>query len=258
VWNERFPIKAPAEAWATNNGHQLEGRSLPAEFMGWVEHELELGRDPIVKKQAVLTLCADPEVVDRRIHGTVTIEYTWTPDLEAVDAVIAATGEPEMPLVGSLQVTLVGAEHLINLDLHSHNSASNPYVTVLCYPKAPWEAGDILWPTIWRTPTRTHTTSPKWNVTHNFDFDWTKQSPIDPDTLEQKLRRKEDVEDITNPMSEDGAVRHDKSKQPKIDKAIALLGDLGSNINRMKEDVATLQSRVDQWTKASGTMQGSM
>jgi len=137
VWNERFPIKAPAEAWATNNGHQLEGRSLPAEFMGWVEHELELGRNPIVKKQVVLTLCADPEVVDRRIHGTITIEYTWTPDL---DALALATGEPETPLVGSLQVKLVGAEHLINLDLHSHNSASNPYVTVLCYPKAPWEA----------------------------------------------------------------------------------------------------------------------
>merc|ERR1719482_2073187 len=119
-----------------------------------------------------LPLLEDPDVLKRPCTGFVNIKYVWTPLSEMNDRKEteeeAGVGAIK-PLYGKLVVKLISAEKLINLDLQTAHSASNPFCTVTCYPESP---GDSVKPWIWRCPTAHSCLSPVWDASFNFDFAW--------------------------------------------------------------------------------------
>mmetsp|Transcript_11157 Transcript_11157/g.24964 ORF Transcript_11157/g.24964 Transcript_11157/m.24964 type:complete len:810 (+) Transcript_11157:117-2546(+) len=173
VWNERFPGSGNLDEWGINDNTKL--RPHDAEFMGQAQLELDLDPKKNVMKRHVVKLRSDFERVKRQVTGTVTLQYEWKPDLnspgERIKTCWTQSGEPPPRIFGTLVVTLIAADHLINLDLHDPKSLSNPFCTVLCYP-APPAHREVLCPCAWRAPSRTNTLSPRWNVSHSFHFHW--------------------------------------------------------------------------------------
>jgi len=243
VWNDRFPTES-VQAWGDNQGMQA-ALPLSAEFMGHVVVELELPADrPIEKTLSRLVLKEDPNVVKRPVTGTVTIKYEWTPkpkkdipqDFGSTES--ECGGSVIRPVHGSLKVTLVSAEKLINLDLHSLQSASNPFCTVLCYPFSPDAAGDILKPQIWRSPTWLNTLSPQWHASSNFDFCWTRPRPK---TTTEPLPS---LPPMARQHSDSKPVAPASSCDAKMDQALGMLRDLGSELKNLHDRVDFLRERV--------------
>merc|ERR1719188_1156152 len=83
----------------------------------------------------------------------------------------AQADERTFELLGQLKVTVISADHLINLDCSRRNGASSPYALVLTYPTSPKSQGNLQ-PRVWRTPTCGNSNHPRWNASHCFKFEW--------------------------------------------------------------------------------------
>ncbi|CAE8609166.1 unnamed protein product, partial [Polarella glacialis] len=151
-------------------------RPEASRFLGEVAIKLDLPRDQSITRQMTLRVEGNSELVERNVTGKITIRYTWTPqrnnDKERRQP--HCPGEKEQSktfnLEGQLEVTLIEASGLLNLDWSKRNGASHPYCMVLCYPVSPGD--DILKPVVWRAPTKYKTPNPKWNASHTFNFCW--------------------------------------------------------------------------------------
>merc|ERR1712110_626940 len=93
-----------------------------------------------------LTLPAHaPATIERRdASGTITVLCEWTPRPHSELPELPPEEKPE--LTGTLKVTLISAQNLINLNCSRPHCASNPYCMVLCYPKSPAVAGYLVQP----------------------------------------------------------------------------------------------------------------
>merc|ERR1711933_629018 len=106
--------------------------------MGQAFFELELPMNAgAVSKKVPLRLLGDVDTVDREITGRLYVEYEWTPRAAPKEECKATEHDEFTAVHGSLKFTLLSGEKLVNLDLATPHSASNPYCTVLCYPMGP-------------------------------------------------------------------------------------------------------------------------
>lgn len=253
VWNDRFPNE-PNLAWSPSQQGMAPDRVLPAEFMGWAELTLPLGPEKTHRKET-LELKEDADTVERRITGTVVIEINWEPEPQAdskVEVIASNSQEDSFEIiVGTLTVTLLSADRLINLNLSSQTSCSNPYCTVICYPRPPQVAGEPLFPCIWRSPTQTGTLHPKWNVPQQFKFEWTKAraSFFEPVTQHKSEETEDDVspDRAVKPVSPGSPLQSsfvgDGDAEFKIDNAVSMLEGL---LKEVRKEVHTLSDRVDR------------
>jgi len=222
VWNERFPEDYQLSGMSRSKLviKSSKSRPSPAEFMGNTHLELELPMNRQLKKRLTLPLEADIDIVDRTITGSVTIEYAWTPASlrpGEEDTRLSDTGHEDStfePLMGNLQVTLISADRLINLDLCSPHSKSSPFCTVTCYPQSPEYVGACLWPHVWRGPTVFDNLSPQWHSSRDFAFSWTKPKGAPP-------------------------------RADKLGEFIKLLQEVGPSVAEFQEDIRALTARVE-------------
>mmetsp|Transcript_71962 Transcript_71962/g.153884 ORF Transcript_71962/g.153884 Transcript_71962/m.153884 type:complete len:768 (-) Transcript_71962:81-2384(-) len=260
VWNERFPESQ--QAWGTGRDGRPMTRRLPAEFMGFAEVQLELSIDKTVTRQQTVHLKPDFEIVNRQITGTLTFEYEWVPRKKMSTAEESRMSrersasshdeqllpDPALLFFGTLRINLAKADNLVNLDLHEAHSASNPFVTFTCYPCAPREANDFVWPAVWRAPTRQNSLHPKWSVSHCFEFDWTNLQVVGLDGPDEMPKASE-VEEITS-TADTKIVRissKDGSSQ-KLEAALTLLQDFRKSVGKAREQIQVLRGRVDEYS----------
>lgn len=175
VWNERFPPENLKEAWNERK------KPLKGDFMGCARFELNLSSSRRISEEKTLELRADYDMVPRKVSGKITVRYDWTP--EDPPSVDPATDLSHL-LSGTLKLTIVSAQNLINLNLGRPNVFSNPYCIVLCYPKSAWQptanaanksspvCEGFVRPCIWRAPPVINNLNPEWNCDHTFLFSW--------------------------------------------------------------------------------------
>eukprot|EP00929_Paragymnodinium_shiwhaense_P094407 TRINITY_DN5495_c0_g1_i1.p1 TRINITY_DN5495_c0_g1~~TRINITY_DN5495_c0_g1_i1.p1 ORF type:complete len:747 (+),score=147.92 TRINITY_DN5495_c0_g1_i1:79-2319(+) len=249
VWNDRFPSiykEASGNAWIP--GPEASSLPSPAEFMGKVMIELELPPHASVVKQMRLPLGEDTDIVNRGVTGHISLRYEWTPHGKRLSTNKEINEEPTTPmstiiptphsnvsdimnLQGTLQVTLISAERLINLDLHTLNSASNPYCTVLCYPNSPNSSSEIPRPCMWRSPTLLNTLHPQWSSSfHSFEFHWARR----------KDRRCYTVD------SEGGSFALGRRSGDKLADLTQLLHNLGTDMLDMRQQMEMLTERIER------------
>merc|ERR1719162_2396869 len=180
VWHERFPCEDTGVPPRIG-----EIRPDAAEFLGQVNVKLDLSDDRPVNSTVTLKLTNNPEMPKRDIQGTITLQYEWFPsemnnpkpdDDEEESRPNKVVSAPVFPnLRGSLKVTLIGADNVINLCWIRGNVKhySSPYCLVFCYPVSP-VGKEVLRPACWRSSTQLATLNPRWGINHSFDFNWTK------------------------------------------------------------------------------------
>jgi hypothetical protein len=181
VWNERFPPVVGQDKADHHQAWNVESqpggvRPLKGEFMGCVRLELPFTvdpKEPFDKEFKDLPLVPDPDVVQRKVSGHLTVRCVWKPYpvQEKTDV-----GQETLLLAGDLTLTVISAKNLINLNLSSDAALSNPYCMAICYPKNPKSSpavcSGLVRPVIWRTPLQTKTLNPEWNASHTFKFAW--------------------------------------------------------------------------------------
>jgi len=190
VWNDRFPTKS-----------NLSKRDR-SEHLGYALFELDVGPDSkAIEKPVtcVLKLQADPRTLDRTmITGSVTLSYEWKPaaatHLLGEDMVQHGISR-FVPFKGTLKVTLISAEKLVNLNMETLQSQSNPFCTIMCYPRSPLIAKDVVSPCCWRSKTVQNTLGPTWNIVLKIDFHWTG-----PTELQKKAEEKQAEAALSNNM----------------------------------------------------------
>lgn len=237
---------------AARGVREAKVRSSPFRFMGEAKLELELPCSARVTRQLKLPLQPNTDLVCRKVSGDITMRYSWTPaalqdlsprrsprpddgDLKGVDVIgIGKIRDPE--LKGTLEVTIVKAERLINLGNTGRNGISNPYCMVFVYPDRPAE-GALLQPCVWRTPTAHKTLNPSWQVCHTFGYDWTLPDRDEEEEVETKVERGFEV--ARNDCA-DGAT--------KLDEVMQLLRVLTGELRHVKDEVRTLNGRLDALT----------
>jgi len=250
VWNERFP-KETHNQWGLVR-KESKARPSAAEFMGQCWLDLDLSQNVPITKRVTLPLREDSETVDRTVTGSVTIEYEWTPRAARNGEETCWTGDDSFDvLLGNLKVTLLHGDKLVNLDLCSPKSSSNPFCTVLCYPTSPKFIGDVLLPCIWRGPTRTRSLAPQWNASHVFEFAWTKpkDEPETPGAIGVANAQQVSVRPGALDTSPSAPATEDAAKveqEAKIEKFVTLLQDMGKNLEEVQESIHTLTGRVDR------------
>lgn len=193
--------------------------------MGEAVLSLNLPEDQPVTCQTTLTLEQNLELVQRTVSGSVTIKYQWTPD--------AAAGEQDgnFRLKGTLDLTLVSANGLINLDWRKTFGASNPYCMVFCYPEAPGD-GPVR-PCAWRLPTQKGTVNPRWNETRRFDYNWCDFRQDEPD-----------LEDLYREMAA-GRVARAEAAPKSTDALLSSARELISEVRQVRSELDALHHRVD-------------
>jgi len=205
-------------------------------FMGQATCNLNLPCDGTVQKELTLRLESNPDIVDRKIKGSVTVNYTWTPDPVAQTnsgQIGLATSEDVCQLHGSLQVTVVSGHGLLNLVNNSRKNSSSPYCRVYVYPTRPME-GEMLTPAVWRTPTCLRNLSPIWNVTDTFVYKW-KYPDISP-KVDSRIN-------ISSPVYETLSCRQSPNDK-MLDEALMALQSLHTEMNMIKETISALDQRV--------------
>eukprot|EP00929_Paragymnodinium_shiwhaense_P094408 TRINITY_DN5495_c0_g2_i1.p1 TRINITY_DN5495_c0_g2~~TRINITY_DN5495_c0_g2_i1.p1 ORF type:complete len:778 (+),score=181.01 TRINITY_DN5495_c0_g2_i1:124-2457(+) len=249
VWNDRFPSE-PAQAWGETQT-MAQTLPLPAEFMGQVVLELNLPSYTPVRKQVRVPLQEDLDIVKRSVTGFVTLRYEWLPketsppkdsypDEDDFTGVGAIT-----PLEGKLSVTLVSAEKLLNLDLQSACSASNPFCTVISYPKSPCPTTNTVKPLVWRAPTELNSLAPSWNASYVFEFSWQKRTRSPRKTV-QGVFRPECSPKLSRVVS--GNIQEPPqvpAMEDRFEQALRMLHSLGTELKQVRSKVSVLQEQVD-------------
>mmetsp|Transcript_77112 Transcript_77112/g.223120 ORF Transcript_77112/g.223120 Transcript_77112/m.223120 type:complete len:897 (-) Transcript_77112:123-2813(-) len=195
------------EVWNDQGFHIEENsRPPPAAFMGEAKVQLDITPHEPCSIVVTVPLSANRDIANRRVTGKVTLQYRWTPDsCDTTDVHVATSVEENVSgsrstkrrlstssrnqiggrgqvqalvcsnsmrthLEGTLEVTLLSAENLINLNTHQRG-ASSPYCMIFCYPGRSKQA-NLPEPVIWRTPTAKQTLHPFWGISHIFEFSW--------------------------------------------------------------------------------------
>jgi len=169
VWNERFPSTTD-EAWGPEGANFSQVMPNSGDFMGQARFELILPPNESVTCEVPLRLQPDDNRVKRIVAGSVLVRYTWTPSKDA---------DSDALLKGKLEVTLVSGKDLIDINCSRPGMVSNPFCLVICYPTCKSMDGDLLVPKIWRTPVQINTLTPRWECSHDFDFNWGSQDVAD-------------------------------------------------------------------------------
>mmetsp|Transcript_66821 Transcript_66821/g.196143 ORF Transcript_66821/g.196143 Transcript_66821/m.196143 type:complete len:776 (-) Transcript_66821:38-2365(-) len=134
-----------------------------SEFMGEVEARIELQPNVAVSKRRVVApLVMNRDKARRKVSGRLTFEYSWTP---------TSKSDAEVLLVGKLDVTILKAENLLNIDWKG--GVSDPFCIVTAFPFSPIHLDAEIPEVPKRTPTVSDTLYPKWDHTMSWDFLWT-------------------------------------------------------------------------------------
>jgi len=246
LWNERFPPKING-AWGEKTLEGLQSRPHPAEFMGHARLELDLPDTPIAKKEVILPLKDDPDVVNRKVSGFIKVQYEWRP-ATGVDERIRNGWDQSCAFPGTLFITLCFGEGLINLNCSDAQSASNPYCMLYCYPHAP--ANDaLIKPTIWRSPTLLNTLTPQWHVSHAFDFHWVPTGLV---LRSSTMTLRSDEEKQSSPTKSHSELQSFKSDLPEpankdqMGEVLSLMKGLVAQVTQVQSDMQVLTDRVDK------------
>mmetsp|Transcript_14790 Transcript_14790/g.42397 ORF Transcript_14790/g.42397 Transcript_14790/m.42397 type:complete len:320 (+) Transcript_14790:2-961(+) len=251
VWNDQL------------GGEGYNGRPTPARFMGEVTIMLDLPFDQPVTKTERLRLEQNSDLVKRSVSGFITVRYEWTPNRKAISAQdLLHLHQPSggvFELYGTLKLTLVSAERLINLEFAKKNGASSPYCMVLCYPVSP--VSNELRPCVWRSPTAPHSLNPHWDATRSFEFAWSKPES----SVRQQATAGMWNPQATTPTREQGTSEHSPSAvgepcsgaqamgtAPRLDEVLSALRELGAGLGQVRQEVRALGSRVDKLTARAG------
>lgn len=139
--------------------------SIQSEFLGEVDYTMDLPKGEPVRRRCKEPLTANNEKARRKVCGTLTFEYNWQPLTHT---------SPDMLMLGRLEVTVVKAENLLNIDWKG-GGVSDPYCIVNAFPNSPNEEDGLIVPTKERTKTVYDSTAPVWDETVCFDVCWTQE-----------------------------------------------------------------------------------
>uniref|UniRef100_A0A7S1S903 C2 domain-containing protein n=1 Tax=Alexandrium catenella TaxID=2925 RepID=A0A7S1S903_ALECA len=139
--------------------------SFQSEFLGEVDYTLDLPTNEPVRRRVREQLVANNDKARRKVSGTLTFEYSWEPLTHTT---------PNVKLLGRLEVTVVNAENLLNIDWKG-TGVSDPYCLINAYPNSPSEEEGLIMPARERTKTVFDSTAPTWNETVCFDVCWTQE-----------------------------------------------------------------------------------
>jgi len=171
-YSKRLLLELWHDSGLQQSGQHCEWQS---EFMGEVDFTLRLEQDQPERRRCRLPLTQNLEKAKRKVSGHLTFEYHWEPQAKA---------GPETLLLGCLEVNVVKAECILNIDWKG-TGISDPYCRVIAYPNSPNQDGTISSESH-RTRTIFDTTTPKWDETVSFDFCWKRG--ISKDALEAGMR----------------------------------------------------------------------
>eukprot|EP00747_Dinoflagellata_sp_TGD_P102925 gnl/TRDRNA2_/TRDRNA2_168798_c0_seq8.p1 gnl/TRDRNA2_/TRDRNA2_168798_c0~~gnl/TRDRNA2_/TRDRNA2_168798_c0_seq8.p1 ORF type:complete len:766 (-),score=163.14 gnl/TRDRNA2_/TRDRNA2_168798_c0_seq8:128-2425(-) len=248
VWNDTGKLESGrGEAFS-----EIEDQSKPhqAEFMGEVKVELQMPPDKPFVEEKVLKLKDSPETVKRKVTGTITIQYEWTPGKDANSgkaAPPAKTSKSTMPSddytlpVGTLKVTLIQGDGLINLDWSKKAGKSSPFCCVTAYINSPANAEDQLKPAVWRSPTFESSLDPKWQVSHTFEYRWSKtDGPSEGDNSSPKRMSN----NVMSPAA-DAESSPNTQIDSKVNALFTIARDLAVEVKGFREELSKLSSRVN-------------
>lgn len=249
------------EVWNDQDGDEgYRCRPAPARFMGEVTIELDLPSDQPVTKMKKMRLEANNDLVKRSITGFITVKYEWTPNRKAMSnegsMMAGQRVHSAFELHGTLKVSLIGAERLVNLDFTKKNGASSPYCMVLCYPSSP-VAGELR-PCVWRTPTERNNLSPHWEARNTFEFAWAR-----PKTLREQVtlggprgiwnqESGSPDEELAHGGGGPSSNAHGGGAT-NLQEVLAMLRELGSDLGQVRQEVRSLSSRVDKLSGVEAT-----
>jgi len=224
---------------------QCQYRGTGSTFMGEATIELDL-LDTRVVKQYKMPLGANNEW-KRHVSGHITVRYEWTPSAlidrtkgESDDQHSPEEAPPEFEVRGQLEVTIVSAEQLINLDFARQPCVSSPYCTVMLYPNSPGPDQDLK-PHIWRTETRRETLCPQWNASHVCNFNWEKTNVADH--VEAWIKKRPAKERAGSKDTESSMVDAEAGKMMQV---LSMLQEVGAELERTKGAVQILKRKVDR------------
>mmetsp|Transcript_32830 Transcript_32830/g.94190 ORF Transcript_32830/g.94190 Transcript_32830/m.94190 type:complete len:784 (-) Transcript_32830:247-2598(-) len=233
-----------------------EARPPASSFMGEAKIQLDIEKDCPCSRICTVPLAPNPEIAKRRISGRITLQYDWTPGPSMMGILSEGSGngaprgqraartsglvmpmEPKRSggtgLQGTLRVTLVSAEGLINLNTH-RRGCSSPFCLVLCYPKRDEEVG-LPDPSIWRTPTVKENLCPRWGVSHDFEFGWSSKG--------YKFRHGADgAPAMSMPLGTPRSPSDDPESQQE--ELLALARDLTEQLHQHKAEARLVQQTV--------------
>mmetsp|Transcript_24703 Transcript_24703/g.65279 ORF Transcript_24703/g.65279 Transcript_24703/m.65279 type:complete len:656 (-) Transcript_24703:77-2044(-) len=142
-----------------------------SEFMGEVEARIKLEPNiPVVKQRMEAPLVMNRDKARRKVRGKLCFEYSWTPKTK-LDAE-ATSKDPVALLAGRLDVTVLNADNLLNIDWKG--GVSDPFCIVTAFPFSPAHQDADIPEHPQLTPTMPDTLAPRWEHTMSWDFCWTR------------------------------------------------------------------------------------
>jgi len=247
IWDDNCMLTGPEDA-----------RPSAHSFMGEAKCSLYLPVNQVVEKQVTLQLESNEDIVDRNVTGDIVMRYQWTPaglQTSKYRHVGFADDTPmsESEFKGTLQITIVSADRLINLRGlgTSRRNVSSPYCLVFVYPNRP-SADGVLHPSVWRTLTAPKTLSPVWEATDTFDYNWTysRGPPRSPrkegkNAIVSKFAAGESDELTDEPCDLDSALAILTSLRGDLQMVKATISPLVARVNRLVEEAERQATRLD-------------
>mmetsp|Transcript_7975 Transcript_7975/g.20604 ORF Transcript_7975/g.20604 Transcript_7975/m.20604 type:complete len:771 (-) Transcript_7975:87-2399(-) len=266
------------EVWHDNpNLHpELTARSPPASFMGEAKLSLSLPKDKPMTVTTTVRLEENVDLIKRSVTGTITVRIEWEPDDSSINeeeesmkctggARVVRSQPVESPrtteeLRGSLKVTLLQADKLVNLNCSRPEDGPCPYALILCYPAfQPKDRTPV--PCAWRSPVYRNSISPKWNTSHVFDFKWSRHTlnmRNAQDDFQSVSRRGRFATASLGDSARPGSAGGDHVPIVKLDEALGLLHEFAlelrqqrADIKQVRDDIRNLSTRVDRLSEAS-------
>jgi len=246
------------EVWNDQAGYPSSDltRPSPALFMGEAKVEMELQPHLTYSKQVTLPLEENSEIAKRTITGKITFKYEWTPDSCVSDSDVEVGGssgskgrEDVQPvkstgsqtgLRGTLVVTVISAERLVNLECGSSKLGSScPYCMVMCYPQYSLDR-QMPKPSVWRAPTAQKTVNPNWDAAFAFRFRWEGARSIS-----KGIPQLPDREEVGIPPA---PRLDDLDAEAKMDMVLKAVTSLSSELQQHKVDVDHIRQGVRNLT----------
>lgn len=238
-------------------------------FIG--EAEIELDVRPHSRErvycQRRLRLEENRAKSNRKITGTVYVNYMWTP----------SEHDHGMLLNGVLDVEVVKAEGLVDVDWKG-SGLSDPYLRATAFPRSPGKDG-VVHPERKRTRTLIDAKCPNWHEKFSFRFRWHQEGVV----AKKELDRKNSAHGFTGMYSPFGYVqmcstlsndanqalqgsdrprrnsdpRSDHSQSLSVDKGVmAVLPQLQLDVAELQREIPKLQSEVQQLREGTRAILG--
>jgi len=225
-----------------------------------------------VSKTQMLPLEENHDIIQRSVSGKLMVHYKWTPyesdrDYDArvlkgvSPKVCAAPQAGEMDkdpeedssvgtfdLRGKLDITIIHAEGLIDLDCSHAAQQPNLFCVVMVFPKNLRGRAGLV-PTVWCTPSVTSSrraTHPccccwkhncvRWMVNKSFNYKW-----CTPRVVEDNWDKEKELKEGQKTEVGENTDEIEKSMMLFVDK----IKRLGQELRRVKESVHGLANRVD-------------